>query len=91
MPLFGFSVSQSALSFLESIPHKQRSQVIKKAKALIVNPHPQGSKKLQGITSSLGEAVYRERSGDYRILYVVRSSPSQVVVIDIDHRKDIYQ
>ena len=35
------------------------------------------------------ERVYRERSGDYRILYVVRDSI--VVVIDIDNRKDVYR
>lgn len=91
MPLFGFSVSQSALSFLESVPHKLRAQIIKKAKALITNPYPQGSKKLQGITSALGEALYRERSGDYRILYVVRSNPPHVAVLDIDNRKDVYK
>ena len=33
------------------------------------------------------EAIWRVRSGDYRILYVVRAQ--EVVVIDIDHRKDV--
>ena len=91
MPLFGLSVSQCALSFLETLPHKIRAQIIKRVKALILNPHPQGSKKLQGIESNHGESLYRERSGDYRILYVVRSDPPHVAVIDIDNRKDIYK
>lgn len=87
----GLSFSESALAFFPTVPHKLRAQIIKKARALILNPHPQGSKKLQGITTSMGEPVHRERSGDYRILYVIRSNPSQVVILDIDHRKDIYQ
>jgi mRNA-degrading endonuclease RelE of RelBE toxin-antitoxin system len=33
--------------------------------------------------------VYRERQGDYRILYSVR--PVIIVILDIDHRKDVYR
>jgi len=32
-----------------------------------------------------------ERSGDYRILYVVRKNPGEVIVLDIDNRKDVYK
>ena len=39
----------------------------------------------------MGEPILRERSGDYRILYVLRKDPDQVVILDIDHRKDIYK
>ena len=91
MPLVGLSFSASSLEYLATVPHKLRSQIIKKAKALIVNPHPQGSKKLVGVTTKMDEPIHRERSGDYRILYVVKSNPTQVVIIDIDHRKDVYQ
>jgi mRNA-degrading endonuclease RelE of RelBE toxin-antitoxin system len=35
------------------------------------------------------DAVWRIRSGVYRILYVVR--PAEIIVIDIDHRKDVYR
>jgi mRNA interferase RelE/StbE len=89
--LIGYTFSESSLKYLSTVPHKLRAQIIKKAKALIVNPYPQGSKKLQGMTTEQGEAIYRERSGDYRILYVVKNNPTIVVILDIDHRKDIYQ
>lgn len=49
------------------------------------------AKKLQGVTTSADEPVYRERSGDYRILYVVRENPHEVVILDIGHRKDVYR
>lgn len=91
MPLVGLAFSQSSIDFLASVPPKFRKQIVKKAKALMLDPHPPGSKKLQATETELGEAVYRERSGDYRILYVLRDNPDQVVVIDIDHRKDVYK
>ena len=91
MPYVGFAFTSAALDFLETLPPKIRKQVIKKAKALHANPHPQGSKKLHDVVTDTGDPVYRERSGDYRILYVVRSNPDEVLILDIDHRKDVYR
>lgn len=89
--LFGFAISDAALSFLESLPPKLRRQVTQKAKALMTEPHPPGSKLLRNLRDNDGERIYRERSGDYRILYLVRESPDEVVVLDIGNRKDIYK
>lgn len=90
-PLVGLAFAEDALAYLETIPHKIRAQVIKKAKALQLNPHPQGTKPLKGYESKNGERVFRERSGDYRILYVVRTNPDSVTILDIDNRKDVYK
>lgn len=90
-PLVGFSFTEAALKALERIPPRERAQVVKKAKALMGNPHPNGAKQLKGIKTDDGAPVLRERSGDYRILYVVRDNPQQVVILDIDHRKDVYK
>ncbi len=91
-PLVGFTWTKDALDRLETIPHKQRAQIIKKARALQLNPHPPGSKKLRVITTKEGAAVYRERSGDYRILYEVVTKPHVIIVIlDVDDRKDVYR
>jgi mRNA interferase RelE/StbE len=91
MPLIGLTFTQSALDFLPTVPLKFRTQIIKKAKALINDPHPQGCKKLKDLETNTGDAIYRERSGDYRILYVVKNNPTHVVIIDIDNRKDVYK
>lgn len=91
MPLSGLAFADPALDFLETVPHKMRAQIVKKAKALLINPFPVGCKRLQGITTAMGEPVHRERSGDYRILYVVRKKPDEVIILDIDNRKDIYR
>lgn len=90
-PLFGFAFSEAALDYLAIIPFKFRAQVIKKAKALQIDPYPQGSEPLKGKCTKSGEQIYRQRSGDYRILYVVRNNPSEVVILDIGHRKDVYR
>ncbi len=91
MRLIGFAFTDSALDALDDLQPKIRKQVIKKAKALHSDPFPQGCKKLVGVETDDGDAVYRVRSGDYRILYIVRSKPEEIIVIDIDHRKDVYR
>jgi mRNA interferase RelE/StbE len=89
--LRGFAFTSTALDFLAAVPPKMRAQIIKKARALHLDPHPQGSKPLKGVATADGETIYRQRSGDYRILYIVRSKPAEVIVLDIDHRKDVYR
>ncbi|MFN0277021.1 MAG: type II toxin-antitoxin system RelE family toxin [Pyrinomonadaceae bacterium] len=90
-PLTGLVITNAALNSLARFPFKIRAQLIKKAKALILDAHPQGSKPLKGIKTQDDETIYRQRSGDYRILYIIRSNPQQVIVLDIDNRKDVYR
>lgn len=82
----------AAEKFLDSLkPGKVRRQIVEKIKTLASNPFPQGCKKLHGVSSD-NASVYRERSGDYRILYVVKTIPERIVIIlDVDHRKEIYR
>lgn len=89
--LVGFAFTDAALKFLATLPPKLRRQVTRKARALQHDPHPLGSKKLRGVTTATGEPIYRERSGDYRILYVLCQRPTEVIVLDIDDRKDVYR
>jgi mRNA interferase RelE/StbE len=89
--LYGFAYSDGALKYLETtVPAKFRGQIKRKIEALASDPRPAGSKKLE-ISKNQAEPVFRIRSGDYRILYLVRENPSQIVVLDIDHRKDVYR
>lgn len=88
--LFGLAFSEAAADFLDRMPaSKIRAQVAKKAKSLILNPHPPGCRKLKGRIEGDDEPVWRVRSGDYRILYVVREI--EVIILDIGHRKDVYK
>lgn len=86
--LYGFAYTEAALGYLESTPPKIRGQIRRKIESLAANPHPPKSKKLKGYLEG-GEEVFRERSGDYRILYIVREV--EIVILDIGHRKDVYK
>ena len=88
--LYGFAYSKVALGFLATCPKKVRRQIRKKIDALAQQPHPNGCKKLHGVLDG-GEPVYRLRSGDYRVLYSVRARPKQIIILDIDNRKDVYK
>ena len=88
--LYGFVYTERALSYLGTIPLKLRKQIVKKVTALAGDPLPPTCKVIQGMSDE-EERVYRIRSGDYRILYVIRTKPDHVVVLDIDHRKDVYR
>ena len=87
--LYGFAYTEAALKYLETtVPKKIRGQIKRRIEALAANPVPPGSKKLSGIED--GEnPVYRVRQGNYRILYSVRAII--IVILDIDHRKDVYR
>ncbi|HEY2760098.1 MAG TPA: type II toxin-antitoxin system RelE/ParE family toxin [Pirellulales bacterium] len=49
-------------------------------------PKPSGVKKLR----SQGDR-YRIRVGDYRIIYQIYNNKLIVLIVDVDHRKDIYR
>ena len=86
--VYGFAYTEAALKYLESTPPKIRRQIKRKIESLAGNPHPPKSRKLQGYQEG-EEQVFRVRSGDYRILYVVREI--EIVILDIGNRKDVYK
>ena len=88
--LYGFVYSTKSLAFLNTIPVKLRKQIVNNVTALAHDPPPPGHKLVRGMSAD-EERVYRIRSGDYRVLYLIRTSPNHVVILDIDHRKDIYK
>jgi mRNA interferase RelE/StbE len=89
VPLLGLTLGPAAVEFLDSLPPgKLRAQIAKKAKALLIEPFPQGCKKLVDVIYR-EQPVWRVRVRDYRILYTHKKD--EVVVIDIDHRKNIYR
>lgn len=90
-PLMGLVITKSALKHIATFPDKIRIQIIKKVRALALEQHPQGSKRLQGITTDEGKPIFKHRSGDYRILYSMRDNSGEVIILDIDHRKNIYR
>jgi mRNA interferase RelE/StbE len=48
---------------------------------------PSGSIKLQGQKT----ALYRIRSGDYRVVYFIKKDVLIVLVVEIGHRREVYR
>jgi mRNA interferase RelE/StbE len=69
---------------LEKISPPHFNRLIKAIHNLSDDPRPPGCKKL---TASPG---YRIRVGDYRIIYTTEDKILKVFVIDIGHRREIY-
>ncbi len=79
-----------ALEKLHNLPEKIRRQIQRRIDALVINPHPVGSKKLYNIRDT-GDPVHSEESGGYRILYVLRKAQRRIDILDAGDRKDIYR
>jgi len=88
--LYGFSYSTNSLAFLRGLSKKLRRQVVKKIEALAADPRPPGCKQVKGMSEG-EDQVWRIRSGDYRVLYVVHENPSEIIILDVGHRKDVYR
>lgn len=87
-PPYGLTYTAKALQTLEGLPAKLRRQTAEKISRLANDPKPPGCKLLHGVQDG-DDPVYRIRQGDYRVLYVPKES--EVVILDIDHRKDVYR
>ena len=88
--LYGLAYTEEALRFLETLPPKFQRQIKRRVESLLSNPNPPGSRIVRNVTDN-GDPVRRVRQGDYRILYIVKRNPDQIIVLDIGHRKDVYR
>ncbi len=79
------SLKKKAIKALQNIPEPYYSSIKEALYALADNPRPQGYKKLKGRDG------YRIRVADYRIIYDIFDQVLLVDVINLGHRKDIYE
>lgn len=84
---YEIEISDSAEKFLEKIPKKDRLRILEKIDTLEQNPMPTGSIKLKGYL----DALYRIRSGDYRVVYSIQKDVLIILVVEIGHRREIYR
>lgn len=80
-------IAESAMRALSKIQKRDRLKILEKIDTLEQDPSPTGSVKLKGYK----EALYRIRSGDYRIVYSIKQEVLIVLVVDIGHRREIYR
>ena len=82
---YEIEIKPKAIKSLVKISEPFYSAIKKAIYNLSENPRPQGCKKLKGRTG------YRLRVGTYRIIYEIFDEILLIDVIDLGHRKDIYE
>ena len=78
-------ILRRAQKALADLPKGDYERVRDAVATLAASPRPTGSKKL------VGRNGWRIREDDYRVIYEVDDGNRQVTVLDIGHRRDIYQ
>ena len=72
---------------LDRLDPVAQQRVVERLEALADNPRPAGSAALQGALKGLR----RLRVGDYRVSYLVDAETRTVTVMQIGHRRNVYQ
>ncbi len=69
---------------IKKLDKQLRDEIIEQIFKLSNNPRSFGYKKLKN------REAYRVRLGDYRIIYEIKDKILVVTVVDVGHRRDIY-
>jgi mRNA interferase RelE/StbE len=85
MAKYSIQISKTAQKELDKLSDKLAEPILHAIADLAFDPRPHGYKKLKGLNG------YRIRSGDYRIIYEIKDSLLIVKVINVGHRKDVYE
>ena len=83
---YKYIIEKAPAKFLETIPKKQRENILLEIESLVSNPRKYGVIKLQGRDPS----EYRTRIGDYRIVFMIEDEVFIIKVIRIFRRGDGY-
>ena len=76
----------AALKDLEALPATMLSRVDASIRALADTPRPPGAKKLKDESG-----LWRQRVGDYRVLYRIDDAAEAVTVARVRHRREAYR
>ncbi len=83
---YRIAFARKAEKALMGLPIQTKKNIARQLDKLSLNPHPPGSRKLQG-----EDDLYRIRAGDWRIIYTVIEESCVILVVKIGHRRDIYE
>lgn len=76
----------AAVRQLRKLDGPARRRVQAAIELIAEEPRPKGAKRLAG-----GDAKWRVRTGDYRIVYEIEDGVLLVLVVAVGHRREIYQ
>ena len=77
-------ITRNAEKQIKKIPESYQKLIFDRFDELAENPRPAGTKKI-------GDNLFRNRVGDYRIVYEVLDDVLSVTVTRVKHRKDVYR
>jgi mRNA interferase RelE/StbE len=69
---------------LKKIPHNDLIKIRDRIRSLVENPRPNGIEKLD-------DNLYRIRQGNYRILYKIYDEKLIILIVTVDHRRQVYR
>jgi mRNA interferase RelE/StbE len=80
-------IKPSAAKEIEAVGQKEdRKRIVARIRSLARDPRPVGNEKLSG-----GGDLYRLRVGRYRVVYSVGDAELVVLIVRVDHRKNVYR
>lgn len=81
----------ASLRQLKKLPRALQPRLIALAESLSSNPRPPGVVKLTDARHTSGTALYRVRSGDYRLAYPLENEQLIVLIVSVGDRKEVYR
>lgn len=85
MSAYRIEFRPAALRELRKIDRSKQPRIRGAIALLAQDPRPPASRPLRG------RKGYRQRVGDYRIVYTINDGVLLIVVVTIGHRRDVYQ
>jgi mRNA interferase RelE/StbE len=83
---YDIELSRVAFKSMAKIPRRELVRIQNRIDALSAEPRPADLKKIRG-----DDNLFRIRSGNYRILYRIFDEKIHILIVDVDHRKNIYK
>jgi len=79
---------KSALKELQSLPQRIQQKILDAVQLLSLNPYTEllQIKKMKG-----ADSLYRVRSQDCRVIYVIENHLIKITIIKIRHRTEVYE
>jgi len=83
--MYKVTITSRAERELRRLDRQAKNRVVKSILDLASNPRPSGCLKVRS-----EEGVWRIRTGDWRVGYMIDDAASEVAVIRIAHRSEFY-
>ena len=84
---YRIKIDRRAAKSISKLPKNISDRVIRAVRDLAENPHPVGSRKIQGAADTYRIKVAQS----YRVVYQLKNEELLIIVIGAGHRKDIYR